>query len=59
MKTCEVTLQNGVSWTTSINGSNESIENYFRGKLFYHEAYSEASNGPEKFSKCINVKITD
>jgi len=34
MKNAKVTTQSGYSWTTDINGSNQSIRDYFLGKSF-------------------------
>lgn len=48
-----VTLANGYTWQTRINGSPEQISDYFYGKLWDCEPFPS-----EKKSRCIRVVVS-
>jgi len=52
MRTAHITTENGTQWSTSINGSNESIRRYFLGQYFDTGIYPK-----EDMSKVVNVAI--
>jgi len=47
-----VTTENGYQWTTSINGTNESISKYFLGAYFHTEPFPS-----EVMSQAVKVVI--
>jgi hypothetical protein len=54
MKAAKVTCENGSTWTTSVNGTVESITAYFLGKLFNTGCYPK-----EEMSRCVSVEVTE
>lgn len=54
MKIAKLTTKSGYTWQTRINGSVETIKDYFLGKPFNVESYPS-----EKKSKVIKVEIED
>jgi len=53
MRIAKVTLENGHTWKTRINGTPEEISNYFYGKLWDCEPFPS-----EKRSRCIRVEVS-
>jgi len=52
MRTARITTENGVSWSTSVNGTDEEIVTYFLGKWF------DVGQFPtEEMSKVVEVVI--
>ena len=51
-RTAHITTDDGTQWSTSINGSNESIRRYFMGKSFNVGTYPE-----EKMERITNLVI--
>jgi hypothetical protein len=54
MKIAKLTTKSGYTWQTRVNGSVETIKDYFLGKPFNIESYPS-----EKKSKVIKVEIED
>ena len=54
MRLAIVTLENGYSWKTRINGTIESIKKYFLNKEWDCEPFPS-----EKKSLCIDVKVSE
>jgi len=54
MKSAKVTTKSGHSWTTSINGTYQSIVKYFMGKRFDVGVYPQ-----EKMEQVVSVEVFD
>jgi len=54
MKIAKLTTKSGYTWKTRVNGSVETIKDYFLDKPFNVESYPS-----EKKSKVIKVEIED
>ena len=59
MRAAHVKFENPIhNYTTSINGTDEQIKNYFIGKSFCFKAMV-FGEWEEVMDKCINVEIED
>lgn len=52
MKGAKATTTSGLSWSTSINGTDEEIRRYFMGQSFDVGVYPE-----EKYERVVKVEI--
>lgn len=54
MKYCKVTFENGVTFGTSINGTDEEIKDYYIGRVFN---IGQGEN--DDMQKCISCEIEE
>jgi hypothetical protein len=57
LKTVQVTMENGYSYKTSVNGNctDKSIKDYFVGKYFNFGM----ADGPDVMLKCTKIQIME